>query len=70
MKKNESASESLMNQALRHSKTKTLDELRDMTGLASSWLRKFRAGKIANPSVNRIEKILTAFEVSTVTLSK
>ncbi len=70
MKKISHPEESLMEQALRHSKTKTLDELRDMTGIPSSWLRKFRSNKIADPSVNRIEKLLKAFGVALVTPAK
>ena len=39
----------------------TLEALHAGTALRISWLRKFRAGEIKNPSVNRIEKILKAF---------
>lgn len=37
-----------------------LDDLRDRTGFPSSWLRKFRAGSIPNPSVNRVEAVYEA----------
>jgi hypothetical protein len=46
--------------ALKLAKAETLDTLRDKTGIPSSWLSKFRLGKIKNPSVNRIEKIIVA----------
>lgn len=35
----------------------SLDELKRLTGLPDSWLRKFRQGEIAEPSVNRVELV-------------
>lgn len=57
-----------MDQALQLSNSLTLDELRDKTNIPSSWLRKFRGGRIKNPGVERIERILTAFGVSNISL--
>jgi transcriptional regulator with XRE-family HTH domain len=51
----------LFSNALRIAKKNTLESLYDKTGLPLSWLRKFRAGEIKNPSVNRIETLLKAF---------
>ena len=48
----------LYKQALTVCKDNTLEKLYDETRLPISWLRKFRAGQIINPSVNRIEKLL------------
>ena len=68
MKKSKETPETLMRQAKSLVMSETLDELRARTGIPSSWLRKFRRGEIKNPGVNRIEKILTSFGVSNVTL--
>lgn len=57
-----------MEQAKELVMSETLDKIRERTGLPSSWLRKFRRGEICNPSVNRIEKILTSFGVSKIEL--
>lgn len=48
----------LYQKALVVAKENTLEKLYDETRLPISWLRKFRAGQILNPSVNRIEKLL------------
>jgi hypothetical protein len=48
----------LYQQALTVAKESKLEELYEKTKLPISWLRKFRAGSIQNPSVRRIENIL------------
>ena len=48
----------LYDKALAVAKDSTLEELYDKTNLPFSWLRKFRAGSIKNPSVRRIEQLL------------
>lgn len=53
---------SLYQNALDISRRETLETLARKTGLPFSWLRKFRAGQIKSPGVQRVEKILTAFE--------
>ena len=52
----------LFTDALALAKKTTLEELFRKTDLPLSWLLKFRGGEIPNPSVNRIEKILIAFD--------
>jgi hypothetical protein len=51
----------LFREARAIAQAETLEALHAATALRISWLRKFRAGEIKNPSVNRIEKILKAF---------
>jgi len=47
--------------ALKVARDNSIEDLVIMTKLPLSWLRKFRAGEITNPSVNRIEHILSTF---------
>lgn len=65
MKKNQVKTDSppgvLFSKALKLAKGETLEVLYTETRLPFSWLRKFRAGEIKNPSVNRIETLLKAF---------
>jgi hypothetical protein len=51
----------LYSDALTLAKGETLEVLYTATGLPISWLRKFRAGGIPNPSVHRVEKLLKSF---------
>lgn len=51
----------LYSKAITVAKGETLEVLYTRTHLPLSWLRKFRAGEIKNPSVNRIETLLNAF---------
>lgn len=51
----------LFSDALTLAKGETLEVLYTRTGLPLSWLRKFRAGEISNPSVNRVETLLKSF---------
>ena len=60
MKKNKQQSR-LYADALLLAKGETLEVLFTKTELPISWLRKFRAGQIPNPSVQRIETLLTSF---------
>lgn len=50
----------LLRAALKAANAVPLEELRDKTKLRISWLRKFRAGLIPDPSVNKVEKVYTA----------
>ena len=49
-------------EALQLAKLTRIEDLMRKTNLPLSWLRKFRAGEIINPSVNRVEKILASFD--------
>jgi transcriptional regulator with XRE-family HTH domain len=59
--KNTEPAGELYSRALILAKGETLEALFTRSGLPLSWLRKFRAGEIANPSVNRVETILKSF---------
>lgn len=39
----------------------TVDEIHDKTGIPTAWLRKFKAGQIKNPGVNRIEFLVSSY---------
>lgn len=47
--------------ALDIAKNEKLETLLFQTKLPLAWIRKFRAGEILNPSCNRIETLLKAF---------
>jgi hypothetical protein len=51
----------LFARALSVARSEKLETLVILTRLPLAWLRKFRAGSIRNPSVNRIETLLKTF---------
>lgn len=44
--------------AIKLAKATSLENLYEKTGLPISWLRKFRAGKIESPGVQRVELVI------------
>ena len=50
----------LLSHAQTIAKDNSLEALYEKTKLPISWLRKFKAGTIAAPSVQRVEKIIVA----------
>ena len=59
--KNEDISSTILyDKALEALNSVSLEEAFILTGLKFSYLKKFRSGKIKNPSVQKVERILVA----------
>lgn len=54
---------------LRNHRQKTLREIEDATELPYYWLRKMASGEIADPGVNRVQKLYEYLSQSTISLS-